>query len=132
MIAVIVASHGELAEKLVQTSEMIFGKQQNVGVVNFLPGEKFDNLKNKYEEQLNKLDTTDGVLFLVDIFGGSPFKVASSIVLEKDKMDIIAGMSLPMLLEIYKTRDYLNLEQVVKSAKETAQAGVKSLKNNKK
>lgn len=128
MIALIVASHGELAEKLVQTSEMIFGKQQNVGVVNFLPGENFDNLKNKYEEQLNKLDTTDGVLFLVDIFGGSPFKVASSIVLENDRMDIIAGMSLPMLLEIYKTRDYLNIEQVVKFAKETAQAGVKSLK----
>lgn len=131
MIALVVASHGELAEKLVQTSEMIFGKQENVGVINFLPGENFDNLKNKYEEQLNKLDTTDGVLFLVDIFGGSPFKVASSIVLEKDNMDIIAGMSLPMLLEIYKTRDYLDLEQVVKFAKETAQAGVKSLKSNK-
>lgn len=131
MIALIVASHGELAEKLVETSEMIFGKQENVGVVNFLPGENFDALKNKYEEQLNKLDTTDGVLFLVDIFGGSPFKVASSIVLENENMDIIAGMSLLMLLEIYKTRDYLNLEQVVKFAKETAQAGVKSLKNNK-
>ncbi len=131
MIALIIASHGELAEKLVATSEMIFGKQENVGAVNFLPGENFDNLKNKYEEELNKLDTTDGVLFLVDIFGGSPFKVASSIVLEKDNMDVITGMSLPMLLEIYKTRDYLNLEQVVKFAKETAQAGIKSLKNNK-
>lgn len=131
MIALIVASHGELAEKLVDTSEMIFGKQANVGVINFLPGENFDNLKNKYEEQLNKLDTKDGVLFLVDIFGGSPFKVASSMALGNDNMDIITGMSLPMLLEIYKTRDYLNLEQVVKFAKETAQTGVKSLKNNK-
>lgn len=131
MIALIIASHGELAEKLVDTSEMIFGKQENIGVVNFLPGENFDNLKNKYEEQLDKLDTKDGVLFLVDIFGGSPFKVASSVALNDENMDIIAGMSLPMLLEIYKTRDYLNLEQVVKFAKETAQAGIKSLKGNK-
>ena len=131
MISIVVASHGELAKKLVQTSEMIFGKQENVKCVNFLPGENFNDLKNKYMEELNKLDSNDSVLFLVDIFGGSPFKVASSIVLENNNMDIIAGMNLPMLLEIYKTRDYLNLEQVVKFAKETAQSGVKSLKDNK-
>lgn len=130
MIAVIVATHGELSNEVVKVSEMIFGKQENVGVVTFLKEEKIEDLKRKYNEQLSSLNKDDGVLFLVDIFGGSPFKIASSIALENDNMDIITGVNLPMLLEIYKLRDYLGLKEIVKFTKDSAKNGIKSLKNN--
>ncbi|MDO4535396.1 MAG: mannose/fructose/sorbose PTS transporter subunit IIA [Clostridium perfringens] len=130
MIAVIVATHGELADEIVKVSEMIFGKQENVGVVTFLREENIEALKRKYDEQLSALNKDNGVLFLVDIFGGSPFKIASSISLQNDNMDIITGVNLPMLLEIYKLRDYLGLKEIVKFTKDSAKDGIKSLKSN--
>lgn len=130
MIAVVVATHGELSKEVVKVSEMIFGKQENVGVVTFLAEENIEDLKRKYNEQLNSLNKEDGVLFLVDIFGGSPFRIASSIALENENIDIITGVNLPMLLEIYKLRDYLGLKEIVKFTKDSAKDGIKSLKNN--
>lgn len=130
MIAVVVATHGELSKEVVKVSEMIFGKQENVGVVTFLGEENIEDLKRKYNEQLSSLNKEDGVLFLVDIFGGSPFRIASSIALENDNIDIITGVNLPMLLEIYKLRDYLGLKEIVKFTKDSAKDGIKSLKNN--
>ena len=130
MISIIVASHGELSEEIVKVSEMIFGKQKNIETVTFLKDEHIEDLRRKYNERLKSLDTEEGVLFLVDIFGGSPFRVASSIALENDNMDIITGVNLPMLLEVYKLRDYLGLKEIVKFTKESVKGGVKSLKNN--
>lgn len=105
-------------------------ENKNVGIVTFLKEENIEDLKIKYNEQLNVLNKDDGVLFLVDIFGGSPFKIASSIALQNENMDIITGVNLPMLLEIYKLRDYLGLKEIVKFTKDSAKDGIKSLKNN--
>lgn len=130
MIAVVITTHGEISKEIVKASEMIFGKQENIGVITFLKGEDMEDLKRKYNEQLNTLNKEDGVLFLVDIFGGSPFKIASSIALKNDDMDVITGVNLSMLLEVYKLRDYLGLKEIVKFTKNSAKDGIKSLKDN--
>ncbi|STM16114.1 mannose-specific PTS system EIIAB component [Escherichia coli] len=58
-----------------------------------------ETLIEKYNAQLAKLDTTKGVLFLVDTWGGSPFNAASRIVVDKEHYEVIAGVNIPMLVE---------------------------------
>jgi PTS system mannose-specific IIA component len=128
MAAIIIGTHGKFSQEILRSSEMIFGKQENVSAVTFEPGEGPDDLVKKYKKELEKLDSKDGVLFLVDLFGGSPFNAASRIVAENNNMDIVTGINLPMLLEVYGARSFSNIEELVGIAKQAAGEGVKSLK----
>jgi PTS system mannose-specific IIA component len=107
---------------------MIFGKQDNVAAVTFSPGEGPDDLKRKYGDALSGLDIRDGLLFMVDLFGGSPFNAASNLAAGKNNMDVITGLSLPMLIECFAKRDSLDLKTLVDDIGKTAAEGVKSLR----
>ena len=100
MFAIIVGTHGRLAEELLSSVEMIFGEVQNTAAVTFLPGEGPADITAKYEAALEKLDTSGGVLFLVDIFGGTPYNAACRIVINNEKYGIVTGASLPMLADM--------------------------------
>ena len=130
MIAIIVGTHGKFSAEIVRSSEMIFGSQENVGVVTFEPGEGADNLVQKFEEVMKNLDCSDGVLFMVDLFGGSPFNAASRIAINNENTDIVTGVSLPMLLEVYGSRSFLSLEELVETAQNAAKDAVKSFKSS--
>ena len=62
-IAIVIGTHGWAAEQLLKTAEMLLGEQENVGWIDFVPGENAETLIEKYNAQLAKLDTTKGVLF---------------------------------------------------------------------
>lgn len=130
MIAIIIGTHGNFSEQILKSAEMIFGKQENVSSVTFHPGEGPDDLVAKYKMELEKLDCKDGVLFLVDLFGGSPFNAASRIVTEEENpnIDIVAGINLPMLLEVYGARSFSSIKELVNTAKQAGNEGIKSLK----
>ena len=119
MIALIIGTHGKFSEELVKSAEMIFGSQENVGVVTFKPGEGTENLVEKYNNLINELNCEDGVLFMVDLFGGSPFNAASILALKNDNMEIVAGVNLPILLEVFSSRDFLSLSELVTIAQNT-------------
>lgn len=127
MIAIVVASHGKFSEGVLQSSRMIFGDQEKVQAVTFMPNEGPADLTKKFKAALATFDPDDQVLFLVDLFGGSPFNAASRIVAENlDKYALITGLNLPMLLEAYTVRDK-PVAEIVSHLEETAKAGVKHL-----
>lgn len=127
MIALIISTHGKFSEELVKSSEMIFGSQSNVGVVTFKPGEGTDNLVDKYNNLINELDCKDGILFMVDLFGGSPFNAASILALKNDNMEIVSGVNLPMLLEVFGSRDFSSLSELVEIAQNAGKDAIKQL-----
>lgn len=127
MIALIIGTHGKFSEELVKSAEMIFGSQENVGVVTFKPGEGTENLVEKYNNLINELHCEDGVLFMVDLFGGSPFNAASILALKNDNMEIVAGVNLPMLLEVFSSRDFSSLSELVTIAQNTGKDAIRSL-----
>ncbi|EHM47465.1 MAG: PTS mannose transporter subunit IIAB [Yokenella regensburgei] len=128
-IAIVIGTHGWAAEQLLKTAEMLLGEQENVGWIDFVPGENAETLIEKYNAQLAKLDTTKGVLFLVDTWGGSPFNAASRIVVDKDQYEVIAGVNIPMLVETLMARDdNPSFDELVGIAVETGREGVKALK----
>lgn len=105
MVNLIIASHGDFAKGILMSGSMIFGEQENVEVVTFLPNEGADDLDKHYQEALAKFNNDDQILFLVDLWGGSPFNRASLIQKQNpEKMAIIAGLNLPMLIAAYAGR----------------------------
>lgn len=105
MVGIIIASHGEFANGILQSGAMIFGEQENVKAVTLMPSEGPDDVKAKMKEAIASFENQDEVLFLVDLWGGTPFNQANSLFEEhKDTWAIVAGMNLPMLIEAYASR----------------------------
>lgn len=128
-IAIVIGTHGWAAEQLLKTAEMLLGDQENVGWIDFVPGENAETLIEKYTARLAELDTSQGVLFLVDTWGGSPFNAASRIVVDKQNYEVIAGVNIPMLVETLMARDDdPAFDELVAMAVETGREGVKALK----
>ena len=127
MIALVIGSHGMFSEELLKSSEMVFGSQSNVATVTFKPGEGTDDLLEKYTNAINKLDCKDGILFMVDLFGGSPFNAASMIAVKNPNMEIVAGVNLPMLLEVFGSREFSTLEDLVSVAENAGKNSIKKL-----
>lgn len=109
MVGIILASHGGFAEGIFQSGSMIFGEQENVKAVTLMPNEGPDDVKAKMKEAIASFDDQEEVLFLVDLWGGTPFNQANSLFEEyKDKWAIVTGLNLPMLIEAYASRSSMN------------------------
>ena len=105
MVGIIIATHGEFAAGIKQSSSMILGEQEKVESVVFMPNEGPDDLYRKLQEAITKLETEE-ILFLVDLWGGSPFNQANRLLEESpENRAIVAGLNLPMLLEAYGERE---------------------------
>ena len=129
MVNFIIASHGEFAAGIRQSGQMIFGEQENVQVVTFMPNEGPEDLMKKFEDALATFEPEGQVLFLVDLWGGSPFNAASRIqALHEDRMAIITGLNLPMLVEAYGARFTMETAAEIASyLMPVARDGVKTL-----
>ncbi|WP_040977800.1 PTS sugar transporter subunit IIA [Oceanobacillus jeddahense] len=130
MFSIIVAAHGNLAASLMESGEMISGEAKNVYSVEFRPGENTDTLIEKYNIIINGEGLTDSkILFLVDLFGGSPYNAASMLAMKNENIDIITGVNLPIYLETKMNQNSKELEEVVSYIKEIAPSTVVSFKD---
>lgn len=127
MVGIIIASHGEFAKGILQSGSMIFGEQEDVKAVTLMPSEGPDDIRAKLQEAVASFSNQDEVLFLVDLWGGTPFNQVNNLFEEhKGKWAIVAGLNLPMLIEAYASR--LSMESAQEIAAhiiETAKEGVK-------
>lgn len=127
MVGIILASHGEFANGLMQSGSMIFGEQANVAACILNPSEGPDDVRRKMEEAIASFEDQTQVLFLVDLWGGTPFNQANNLFeAHKETWAIVAGMNLPMLIEAYAARLSMNTAHEVAAAIiGTAKEGVK-------
>ncbi len=117
MIGLVLVTHGRLAEEFLSTLEHIVGPQKNVAVVCIGPD---DDMEERRQEIIDKVKATqdgDGVVLLTDMFGGTPSNLAIS-VLEQGKVEVIAGVNLPMLIKLASVRDKESLKKTVAQAQE--------------
>ncbi|MCE3200114.1 PTS sugar transporter subunit IIA [Paenibacillus sonchi] len=128
MIGVIVATHGRFSEELLRSTSMVYGQLENVVGVTFEPGESVNGLVDKFKIALGTIDWSDGVLFLVDLFGGSPYNAASRIAAGYENMDIVSGVNLPMVVDVLVSRSTEQLEDLVKLAIRAGQDSMKSFR----
>ncbi|WP_018652370.1 PTS mannose transporter subunit IIAB [Actinobacillus capsulatus] len=128
-IAIIIATHGVAAEQLLKTTEMLIGEQPDVAYIDFVPGENAETIMGKYQALVEgELSHCDQVLFLVDMWGGSPFNAANRFQEGKNNMDVVTGVNIPMLVNACMARDDVeSLEELVEVALEAGATGVRSL-----
>lgn len=131
-IGIIIASHGKFAEGIHQSGSMIFGEQEKVQVVTFMPNEGPDDLYEHFNNAIGQFDVDDEILVLADLWSGSPFNQASRIQGENPdrKMAIITGLNLPMLIQAYTERMMdanAGVESVAANIIKEAKDGIKAL-----
>lgn len=131
-IGIIIASHGEFAAGIHQSGSMIFGEQEKVQVVTFMPSEGPDDLYAKFNAAIDAFNGDDEVLVLADLWSGSPFNQASRLAGERPerKIVILTGLNLPMLIQAYTERMMdasAGAEQVAANILKEARDGVKVL-----
>lgn len=131
-IGIIIASHGKFAEGIHQSGSMIFGEQEKVQVVTFMPNEGPDDLYGHFNNAIQQFDADDEILVLADLWSGSPFNQASRVAGENPdrKMVIITGLNLPMLIQAYTERLMdagAGVEQVAANIIKESKDGIKAL-----
>lgn len=128
MVGIILASHGDFAEGILQSGAMIFGEQENVKAVTLHPSDGPESLKEKMQAAIETFDNSDEVLFLVDLWGGTPFNQANGLCeAHKDKWIVVSGLNLPMLIEAYSSRLSMNSAlEIAAAILEPAQEGIKA------
>ena len=80
MVGIIIASHGDFANGILQSAQMIFGEQENVKACTLMPDEGPEIIKNKMLDAIKSFDDQNEVLFLVDLWPGTPFNQANILI----------------------------------------------------
>lgn len=126
--ALILASHGSFARGAMEAAQMIVGQQENMGILSVTEDKDLAACIAELNEILAGLDTGNGVLVLVDMFGGTPCNAASNLLLQSGvAMELLAGFNLPVLLEVCSNREEPAAE-LAALAKERYGAGMQDLK----
>lgn len=105
MVGIILASHGDFAKGILQSGEMIFGTQPDVKAVTLQPSEGPDDIRAKMEEAITTFENPEQVLFMVDLWGGTPFNQTSGLINgHEDTWAVVTGLNLPMLIQAFASR----------------------------
>jgi len=121
MSGVVVVAHGSLANALVEAAEFIVGHRlEGIKTVGVEAGFEPEEFKASLTEACEAVDAGDGVIVLTDMFGGSPSDMSIAF-LEPDRVEVLTGVNLPMLLHIALRRsDKTSLEELAQEARQKA------------
>ena len=117
MIGMVLVTHGRLASEFISALEHVVGPQQQIQPVCIGPDDDMERRRQEILEHVGAVDDGDGVVILTDMFGGTPSNLAIS-VLSQGKVEVIAGVNLPMLIKLATLRKTEPLDVVVANAQE--------------
>lgn len=100
MTGIMVAGHGNFASGITSMLELVVGKPEAYGYIDFLQGESQESLEEEFKEKLKGLESCEKIVILTDIAGGSPFKTAVTCAVSDSRLNVIAGVNVPMLVDI--------------------------------
>jgi PTS system mannose-specific IIA component len=117
MIGLVLVTHGRLAAEFVSALEHVVGPQRNVAAICIGPEDDMEGRRKEILEAVARVDDGAGVVVLTDMFGGTPSNLAISII-DRARIEVIAGVNLPMLIKLASVRNSEKLEDAVIAARE--------------
>src|SRR5438045_6591282 len=123
MIGGLIVTHGRLAIELLNAAEMIVGEIHHITAISLGWHDDVDMATSMIEKALDRVKTADGVLILTDMFGGTPTNISSTF-LDQDKVEVVTGVNLPMLLKFAQLGEGKTLASAAKIVKEQGQSSV--------
>jgi PTS system mannose-specific IIA component len=116
-----------MGDGLLDAARMIVGKQDGIVAVNLREEDSVESLMDRIAAAIEEVDSGDGILILVDVFGASPFNASARLAVQRDQIEVISGVSLPMLLELAVQREGQSLAELVEVAREAGVSGIRTL-----
>ena len=117
MIGLILVTHGKLANEFLVALEHVVGPQKDVATICIGPHDDMEARRNEIAAAIKKVDTGKGVIILSDLFGGTPSNLSISL-LDSGRVEVIAGVNLPMLIRLDSARKNLDVKEAVAAARE--------------
>ena len=117
MIGLVLVTHGHLATEFRSALEHVVGSQKNLVTIAIAPDDDMESRRRDIIAAVDAVETGRGVIVLTDMFGGTPSNLAIS-VMEPGRIDVVAGMNLPMLIKLASVREDKSLDEAVTSAQE--------------
>lgn len=136
MIGIVIVTHKQLGDALIDAAEFILGaRPDGVVSVSINIKENADKLREKISEGIKNVNMKEGVLILTDMFGGTPSNLSYSF-LEEGRTEVISGVNLPILIKAVNTRkdmDISKLAQCIETyGKKSISLASSILKGNKR
>ncbi len=117
MIGLVLVTHGKLAMEFRAALEHVVGPQAQVETISIGPEDDAERRRQDIIDAVTRVDDGSGVILLTDMFGGTPSNLAIS-VMEADKVEVIAGVNLPMLIKLARVRTEKPLAEAITAAQE--------------
>lgn len=117
MIGMILVTHGNLAREFISALEHVVGSQERVKAVCIGPDDDMEKRREEILRLVAEVNDGSGVVLLTDMFGGTPSNLAISI-MDNAKVEVIAGVNLPMLIKLASVRQSERLPQAIAAAQE--------------
>ena len=127
MLGIILTGHGGFASGLEKAMKQILGEQEQFVAIDFPETSTTALLTSQLEQAIGSLDGGQDIVFLTDLLGGTPFRVASTMAMEKPGWEVNTGTNLPLLLVMVMERDGLRSEAFRLQALECGHRGLTSL-----
>ncbi len=117
MIGIVLVTHGHLSDEFVAAIVHVVGPQEGIATVCIGPDDDMEQRRKEIIATISSVDRGKGVVLLTDMFGGTPSNLAIS-VMNETGVEVIAGVNLPMLIQLTRARESENLADAVAQAQE--------------
>lgn len=117
MIGLVIVTHGRLAQEFRAALEHVVGSQQQIETISIGPDDDVESRRGDILQAIKRTDTGNGVVVVTDMFGGTPSNLSIS-VMDEARVEVIAGVNLPLLIKLASVRVECELSKAVDMAKE--------------
>ena len=117
MIGIILVTHGKLAEHFIDAMEHVVGAQEQIAAICIGPSDDMEQRRAEIAAAIEQVDSGKGAIILTDLFGGTPSNLAISL-LEAGRIEVIAGINLPMLIRLAGARKAMDVSEAVQAAQD--------------
>jgi PTS system mannose-specific IIA component len=117
VFGVVLVTHYRLAEEFYQALRLIIGEVDNFRPIGLDPATPPEEMRLRIKSAIEEVDTGDGVLALVDMFGGTPSNLCLSF-LQEGHVEVVTGMNLPMLVKMGRIKEPMSLDEAARMARD--------------
>lgn len=127
MIGIVLITHGPLSKSMLETVEIFNNDLENVGYLSLDVGSEVDSFEDSIIDLYEQYEEGEGILFLTDIFGGTPSNIVWKLQMNDYDLECVTGLNLGMVLEVLLARHSNNLSELADIAVEAGNEGIKKL-----
>jgi PTS system mannose-specific IIA component len=123
MVGVVLVTHPDLGDEFIRSAELICGKLPFLTTVSIDTRKGVEVLREEIARAVKSVDSGGGVLILTDMFGGTPSNMSLAF-LSENRVEVVTGLNLPMLIKISNCREGRSLQELAKMVKEAGQRNI--------